>query len=131
MMLDEITTYLESQNVAVFGRNLFAGTRPEEPDEVLVVLEYPGMPPEYQNDGSSTGPVREQPQIQVTARGHDYESVRQLIQAAWVALSKVTNQVLTGKRYLSIRPTSSPAAIGRDSNDRVLLSFNASVYKEV
>jgi len=131
MLLDEVGAYLEGQNVALKGQNLFLGTRPEDPDEILYVLEYPGMPPEYQNDGQSTGPVREQPQLQVTVRGRDYESARRLIQNAWLALNRVTNVTLSGKFYQSIRATSSPALIGRDQSDRVLLSFNASVLKEV
>lgn len=131
MLLNEVGLYLEEQGVATRANDLWLGSRPEQPDQILYVLEYPGMAPEYQNDGTSTGPVRERPQIQVTGRGRDYESVRALVQAAWVALSRVTNQVLSGVRYIEIRPSSSPALIGRDQNDRVLISFNASVVKEV
>lgn len=132
MLLDEVGTYLQQQQVASLDRDLFLGTRPEEPEfTILVVSEYPGMAPEYQNDGSSTGPARERPQLQVMGRGRDYESVRALVQSAWVALSRVTNMVLSGKRYLEIRPNASPALLGRDQNDRVLIGFNASVVKEV
>jgi len=131
MLLTELTNYLEAQGVAKKGNNLFAGLRPEEPDEVLVLHEYPGMAPEYQNDGQSTGPVRERPQVQVMGRGKDYESVRAMVQAAWVALGKITNVTLSGARYIEVRPSSSPALLGRDSNDRVLIGFNASVIREV
>jgi len=131
MLLTDMALYLEAQGVAKRGNDLFAGTRPEEPDQVLTVWEYPGMAPEYQNDGASTGPVRERPQLQVMGRGKDYESVRAMVQSAWIALGRVTNQVINGTRYIEIRPSSSPALIGRDSNDRVLIGFNASILKEV
>jgi hypothetical protein len=132
MLLDEVGAYLEAQQVGQKGNDLFLGTRPEDPDyTILTVSEYPGMAPEYQNDGASTGPVRERPQLQIIGRGADYESVRAKVQQAWVALSRVTNQLLSGVRYLEIRPNSSPALIGRDQNDRVLIGFNASVTKEV
>jgi hypothetical protein len=131
MLLTELANFLEQQNVAKKGRNLFVGTRPEEPDELITLHEYPGMAPEYQNDGRSAGPVRERPQVQVMGRGKDYESVRALVQSAWVVLSKVTNQTIGGVWYQEIRPSSSPALIGRDANDRVLIGFNASVVKEV
>jgi hypothetical protein len=64
-------------------------------------------------------------------RGENYESVRAMVQAAWVALGKITNMTLSGHRYIEVRPSSSPALIGRDANDRVLIGFNASVIKEV
>jgi Bacteriophage minor capsid protein len=132
MMLTELANYLDSLNVAKMGQNLFTGTRPEEPDEVLTLHEYPGQAPEYQNDGAfAGGPARERPQVQVMGRGKDYESVRAMVQAAWVALAKVTNTRLSGVWYQEIRPSSSPALIGRDGNDRVLIGFNASVVKEV
>jgi hypothetical protein len=133
MILNELAHYLETENVARLDSNLFLGLRPEDgPDEILTLHEYPGMAPEYQNDGANAGgPARERPQVQVMGRGKDYESVRAMVQAAWVALSRITNRTLDGVRYLEVRPSSSPALIGRDGNDRVLIGFNASVVKEV
>ena len=133
MLLDEVGAYLEVQGVATLEQDLWLGSRPEEgTDPIIVVAEYPGQAPEYQNDSTAGfGPVRENPQLQIMGRGEDYQAVRAKVQAAWIALSKVTNQVLSGKRYLSIRPNSSPALIGRDQSDRVLVGFNATVNKEV
>jgi hypothetical protein len=132
MLLTEVATYLQAEGVAQMGQTLFTGMRPETPDECLTIHEYSGQGPEYQNDGSHAGgPARERPQLQVMGRGKDYESVRAMVQAAWVALARVTNRMLSGVWYQEIRPSSSPALIGRDSNDRVLIGFNASVVKEV
>lgn len=131
MLLTDLGIYLEQQQVGKRGVDLFLGTRPEDPEQLLAIHEYPGQAPEYQNDGSTPGPSREHPQVQVMGRGRDYEMVRAMVQLAWVALSRVTNQVINGTRYLEIRPSSSPALIGRDASDRVLIGFNASVHKEV
>jgi hypothetical protein len=102
---------------------------PDEPDTVLVVYEYPGGPPEYVQESFS--PIAESPQLQVVSRAARYEDAAALAFAAWRALAVVTNATLSGTKYRSIRPNSSPGIMRRDTNDRMLVFFNATVEKEV
>jgi hypothetical protein len=131
--LTELGDFLEAMGVAVqapdAAANLFLGSRPDVPDTVLVLYEYPGSDPEYVQN--SFFPIAEMPQIQVVARANRYEDASDLAWAAWSALAPVTNATLGTTYYRSIRPNGSPAILMRDTNDRVLLFFNASVEKEV
>jgi len=127
--LDEIGDYLEDYGAGVQGVDLFLGSRPEGPDNCLTVYEYPGGPPEYIQD--SFAPVAERVQIQVVARSGGYEEAHRRASVAWAALAVVTNATLGSTKYRSIRPNSSPALMGRDPNDRILVFFNATVEKEV
>lgn len=126
--LTELGDYLEDAGVGTQGTDLFLGSRPDEPDTVLVVYQYTGGPPEYTQD--SFGPSIERPQIQILARAPSYEAADALAWLSWSALSQITNAVLSGVKYLSVRPNSSPGMMGRDTNDRLMVSFNATVEKE-
>jgi hypothetical protein len=127
-VLDELGTYLQAQGVGILQRDIFLGVRPASPDECLTLAEYPGGAPEYVQESAS--PRHESVQIQIVSRGVEYQRVRLLASLAWSALSRVTNSTLSGVRYLSIRPSSSPAPIGRDSNGQLLIGFNCTVVKE-
>lgn len=131
--LDELGTYLEGQGIAAQAEGsdprLMLGSRPDYPDNVLVLSEYPGLGPEYSQQ--SFMPVAENPSIQVVTRANRYEDAALLANRAWQKLATVTNQTLSGVYYRSIRPKGSPAFMGRDTNDRVLIYFNVAVEKEV
>lgn len=127
-VLFELGQYLEDMGVATHNV-LFLGSRPEEPDTVLVVYEYPGGAPQYVQEHAA--PIIERPQIQVVSRALKYEDADALIHDAWLALASIANAVLGGVKYLSVRPNGSPGILDRDHHDRVLLFFNASVEKEV
>lgn len=128
--LSEIGHFLESQGLGTQGSTLFLGSRPDAPDTVLAVYQYPsGSSPEYVQE--SFGPIAEKVQIQVVARSRDYAEAEQLAYQAWSALAAVTNAILSGTKYRKIIPNSSPGLLGRDTDDRLLVSFNATVDKEV
>lgn len=135
-LLSELGDFLEIAAVATDGGvgtpadpALYLGSISDTPDTALCVYAYPGGAPEYIQN--SFGPSREKPQIQVVARAIRYEDADDLITAAWNALAPLTNATLGLTKYLSVRPNGSPAFMKRDTNDRVLMFFNASVDKEV
>lgn len=125
-MLNELSDYLAGQGIT---DPIYLGSRPDSPDTLLALYAYPGNPPEYVQE--SFAPVRERPQIQVVAKALEYEDAEDLIYRAWYALAAITNADLGATRYRSVRPDMSPALLGRDKNDRILLFFNAAVDKEV
>lgn len=131
--LTELGDFLETLGIGVQAPNpnasLFLGSMPDEPDRVLCLYEYPGGPPEYVQ--TSTTPVAERVQIQVVARDVKYEDAAYLAALAWSALAVLRNATLGATYYRSITPNHSPATMGRDSNDRPKVFFNATVDKEV
>lgn len=127
--LDEMAAYLEGHGVGTVGTDLFKGKRPDNPDDIMVIYEYPGNVPEYVQD--SFTPKAERPQLQFLARSKDYETARLNAARMWSAVCGITNADLSGTRYRYVRPNGSPGLIGHDSDDRSLVAFNASVEKAV
>lgn len=129
--LTEIGDLLEAppNSLGVAGDTLFIGYRPDSPDTVISVHQYPGDPPEYVQNSPS--PNVEKVQIQVVARSHSYVEAETLAYRAWNKLASITNTTLGGTKYRSIRPNNSPGAWGVDSNSRTLIGFNATAEKEV
>ena len=124
--LSELGDYLEGKSI---GAPVVLGSMSDDPDTVVALYEYPGGPPEYVQESQS--PVAEVVQIQAVARAVAYQDASALISRVWSALAVVTNMTLSGTKYRSVRPNNSPAVLRRDSNDRILLFFNATVDKEV
>lgn len=127
--LADLGDYLEDEGLGVLASTLFLGSQPDDPDQILSVAQYPGNPPAYVQDSDT--PTRERPQIHVAARAVKFEDADDLAMRAWLALSRVHNTIINSVRYLWVRPNTSPALIRRDTNDRVIVGFNASVEKEV
>jgi hypothetical protein len=127
--LSELGDYLEDLGIGVQAVDLFLGSRPDEPDTALIIYQYPGNAPEYVQNSFS--PIAEKPQIQVVSRAIRYEDADRRAAQAWAALAVITNATLGGTYYRSVRPNASPGLMGRDTNDRVLVFFNATVEKEV
>lgn len=127
-VLDELGDFVEAAGVAT-GTELYLGSMPDTPDDLLCIYVYPGNAPEYVQELET--PKYEKPQIQVVARAIAYVDAEHRIEAAWSLLSAIHNQTLNGTYYRSVRPNGSPALLRRDTNDRILLFFNASVDKEV
>lgn len=127
--LTEIGALLEVNAVGLQGVSMFLGEMPNEPDTALAIFTYPGGAPEYVQ--SSATPNQESVQIQIVSRAARFEDADRYAYLAWFILAGVTNAVLSGTKYRSIRPNSSPGLMGRDANDRPKVFFNATVEKEV
>lgn len=127
--LSDLGQYLETAGIAVQETDLFLGSLPDYPDHCLCIYQYSGGMPDYIQD--SFTPSVEKPQIQVVARDLRYEVAEALAYQAWMSLAAINNATLSGTRYLNVRPNGSPALMRRDTNDRLLVSFNATVEKEV
>ena len=66
----------------------------------------------------------------MVARSKSYAEAESKAYTAWRKLAGVRNIVLGETRYRGIYPNSSPALMGRDESDRVLIFFNVTVEKE-
>jgi hypothetical protein len=125
--LDEVGAYLAANGFGTLAREIWLGRRPESPNSVITLIEYPGNGPTLVQEGM----VGDNPMLQLTVRDTVYEAAADLAYRIWRFLALKTNVMLGSTRYLSLRPTASPALMGRDSSNRVLLGFNVAIMKEV
>lgn len=124
MLLDDIATYLASKGISGVQK----GFLPDQPDDVVAIFEYAGSPMELT---MGTGdPVLERPGLQVRVRNKSYSSGRTKIGDVVDKLHGLAGQALSGTKYLLIRASQSPAALGLDQNNRSEFVVNFEVLKE-
>lgn len=126
----EIKAYLDS--LGTLGK-IVCGSIPAEPDEIGVIHEYGGRPPDFQF--GHVGIKYEKPSIQVLFRGapHDYDLPMHRARIAWAALAEVQPGRLPGAltEYLMIAPQQSPFSLGKDENKRFEIVCNFYIDKEL
>lgn len=135
MLLDEVSSFLVAQNVFTGvgtgggATPLFTGKIMAAPDVAGFLFEYGGKSPEF--DLGRGGIRLEFPRIQLVCRGvrDDYSGPRLLAQTAFIQLSAVVNQNLSGVRYLTIDAMQTPFFLRRDDNDRIEIVCNYTVMK--
>jgi hypothetical protein len=135
MLLDEIATYLVNVTQGtldgkVDGQfNVHRDRAPDDVNDCVAIAEYPGSAPVLVL-GSGKGISRERPRMQVLCRSKAYATARTNAEIARTWLNAIENHTLSGVRYLNVKELGSPARIGRDANDRVLIVQNFEVDKE-
>jgi len=130
-MLEALAARLQSASVAVPGTDLFLGLMPTSPDECVAIYEYSGAAPlEVLVDNDAT---LERPSVQVMTRAsrNDYPTARALMVEVRDALSAITDETISGVRFLRVQPLTSINALGVDDNERprFTLSFQAVVER--
>lgn len=123
----EIATKLDAEGVGVLGATtgwrIQANREPTEPDDVLTVYDTGGSAPALFDEELRT------PSIQIRTRSHDYDAAYGKQQEAFGVLNAIVNETIEGFRYLGVWMTSDIIAIGRDENDRFLLTSNYQVER--
>jgi hypothetical protein len=117
-MLEALADQLQSASVATAGTDLFIGLMPDKPDVCVALYEYSGAQPlEVMVDNAAT---LERPSIQVMTRAgrNDYPTARALVESVRDVLTGITNQSISGERFLRVNQISSINALGVDDNDR-------------
>ena len=137
MVLDDITAYLASHGLGTVGQTIFKGLLPDQPDQVLSVLESPGAPMISGMGGQSNVSGIEQPRIQVTARAARgaYGVARALAHQVYDLLDDLGPVVLVSgsARYLHIEAVQPPFALSgnpEDQNERPRVVVNFHIMKE-
>ena len=143
-LLDDIATFLDAQSTAF---TLLSGTsgnlaktisldHEAVRDTIAVLYETGGSPNEYTFSTSSNSArvAIEKPSLQMLSRSSDYQTARNQAQVAYTILDGLAGRTLptaTGTRYLEITAVQSPFSLGRDDNDRSIISVNFNVWKQV
>lgn len=118
MILEALADKLTSASVATVGANLFIGLMPDQPDVCVALYEYAGAPPlEVLRDNDAS---LERPSVQVMVRAsrNDYPTAQTLITAVRDSLTGITDETISGVRFLRVNQNSSINHVGTDDNDR-------------
>ena len=143
-LLDDIATFLDAQSTAF---TLLSGTsgnlaktisldHSAVSDTIAVLYETGGAGNEYTFSTSSNSArvAIEKPSLQMLSRSSDYQTARNQAQVAYTILDGLAGRNLptaTGTRYLEITAVQTPFSLGRDDNDRPIISVNFNVWKQV
>lgn len=117
-VLEALADKLATASVATIATNLFIGIMPDTPDLCVALYEYAGAPPmEVLRSNTAT---LEQPSIQVMTRGarNDYPAARTLIKNVRDTLCGITDETISGVRFLRVSNLSAINALGTDDKDR-------------
>jgi len=128
VVLNELTTFLQTQGLGTQGTDLFYGIVPDTPDALIALLEYPGRQSEPLLGTKTLGLVY--PKIQALTRGviNDYDTPRILIQSVVTQFVTILNGSLPG--FLSVEPLADPFYLKRDDNFRCYFACNFLVTKQ-
>lgn len=124
-LADDLALLLESAGVgSVAALTLVGGILPDQPDQLVSLIDYTGIPPQRTHDQRAIlGP-----RVQVRARARDYPTAQSLALQAADALTPQVNQLVNGTRYQSIDRLQDPFFLQRDEKDRVVFAFNLQVF---
>lgn len=136
-LLDEIATYIVSQSTANFvvgptttaKTSIWKGQFPQrQVGNAIALFEPGGAPPLYT---FSSSPSLERPSVQVISRSSSYATARSNAKAIYSILAAVKNATISGTAYTRITPSQSPFDMGKDPDDRNLISCNYIAEKAV
>ncbi len=127
-MIEEIGNFLQGQGVGTQGTDIFLNDVPQDaPDTAVSLEETAGLAPLYIH--GITGTAWNQPGLQVFTRAKSPSTARTNAETIFKLLSNLTNVVLEGVLYQSIRPVQNPFPLGRDENHRAQFVCNYQIVK--
>ena len=124
MILEALADKLQSASIATAGVNLYIGLMPSSPDVCVALYEYAGEPPlEVLRDNAAT---LERPSVQVMVRAgrNDYPTARNLIKNVRDSLTGITDETISGVRFLRVNQNSAINSVGTDENDRPIFTLS-------
>lgn len=135
-VLNEIATYIAASSTATFSAGphatktqIFIGDFPEDQRNTLVAIFEPGGAPPVYTFGAS--PMLERPTVQVISRSTSYATARTNAFTIYAILAAIKDATLSGTAYTRVTPSQSPADLGKDADDRHLISCNYMAEKVV
>ncbi len=126
MLIDEVTSYLVANAIGVTGVDIFVGSIPDRPDDVVGCYEYPGEPPLSTKDRR----VYEHPRFQVLTRSKSYQVARLKAERIYQTLDGARGE-FAGVNYAGIYALQSPFFLDRDDANRALIVTNYRAVKEL
>ena len=121
---DDLARWLGTQGIGVFGQDISVGMEPASPIEVVTLYDTGGEPP----DTVELDLFRSTIQVRVRSKNYAvaynrHEQIRDTL--------ILPGRIDTGSSvFVEIDMTSDIASIGRDDNDRYLMTANYRVIRE-
>ena len=119
----ELALYLESEGVGTFAQDIHVSREPAAPDNVVTIYDTGGSAP------ANYDIELRQPTIQVRVRNTSYPNAVAKQEEIFAILNAIKTQVIEGSTYLGVWMTTDILSIGRDDNDRHLLTANYQVQR--
>ena len=129
MVTEELASVIVTNGLGTLGTDLFLHVAPNEPDDLVVLVEYAGDDPEYIQE--TVDVHLEAPRIQVGVRNTSANLARAKAEDIYRALMRIRNESIQGTRYMWCRPVDTPSLVGRDDSNRFLVTVNFRVKKEL
>lgn len=118
MLIDDIATYLETQDVGEIGTDIFKGYQPPEPTKCLVIIPTGGQAPDTDIIGIKN------PTIQILTRAATISEAMALAEAAYDVLHGLANTTLGSTYVMFCEAMQEPTSIGQDDNSNFEISCN-------
>lgn len=135
-VLNEIAAHIAASSTALFSAGphatktqIFIGDMPEGQRDTSIAIYEPGGAPPVYSFGAS--PMLERPTVQVISRSTSYATARTNIALIYAILAAVEDATLSGTAYTRVTPSQSPTDLGKDADDRHLISCNFMAEKVV
>ena len=128
-MVEEIASFLAVAGHGTVGTDIFRRQMPDDPDDVLCVVQEGGDAGEYVQDNLDL--EVENPRLTLFARSMNPATAERALNGPYRELMRVRNQMISGTRYISIMPTMVPSIVDRDENGRFIARCDFGVRKEL
>lgn len=134
-VLNEIAAYIAATSTGFSAgphaskTQIFIGDMPEDQRDTLIAIYEPGGAPPVYSFGAS--PMLERPTVQVISRSTSYATARTNAFTIYTILAAVEDATLSGTAYTRVTPSQSPIDLGKDADDRHLISCNFMAEKVV
>lgn len=127
MLTNEIQTRLEALGLIDSDFELYRGTVPAKPDNVVALFETGGTGQSDTFDGVTV----DQPGLMIVVRGqpHEYDIPRLQMEQLYQAICAWGAFTVDGVRYMNLSPLQAPFPRGRDENQRQEFGVNFLVMK--
>ncbi len=125
-VLDDLGTYLAAAPAVFSSGQLTKGRRPESPDLVGTLYEYPGEEGVQKFGGVGLQFIKPRVHLEVRGSIRDYVSARTLIQSAIDKIHQITpaTTMASGWKYLIAVAVTPAYGMGRDKKDRPIVAVN-------
>lgn len=129
MALEDLAAHLVASGLGTLGSDLFLHVAPDKPDDLMVLVDYSGDPPDWVQEESKV--EIENVRVQLMARSKQPQACKERADKAYQVLMEIQSSSIGGTRILWCKPVDAPAMIGRDENGRFMTTVNFRVAKEL
>jgi len=122
----DIAEYLESSAAGTgftLSTDLFYSNIPDKPNQCVCIYDTGGF------DQDPISEVYEKPTIQAMCRANSYDAAYTLAQSVKEALDLLINMEINSTRYVAIWQMSDILDLGKDKNNRDLVSINFRIHR--